>query len=181
MVRKVGIQLSEKQKNEIKQASKNTKDARSFRAMTGVLLRGEEQTAKTVAKNLGVSQKQVFEWCKTYKKKGIKGLMLGRPPGRPAKEGNKAKKRIPELLRKDPQMFGFLKGRWVVRDIAKELRKENINFSFQSVDRVLNDLGISLKQPKLIAPGSLNKNYRKRREIANHRVYSEGALFKKRS
>ncbi len=125
-----------------------------------------------------LSPKQVFIWCKAYKKKGVKGLILSKPPGRPPVEGNKAKKRIPELLKKDPQLFGFLKGRWVVRDIAKQLEKEGINLSFQSVDRILHELGIPLKRPKLRAPGSIQKNYRKRKEIENYKAIA-GALLKK--
>jgi hypothetical protein len=31
-----------------------------------------------------------------------------------------------ELLRHDPQAFGFLKDEWVVRDIAKPFSKEGI-------------------------------------------------------
>lgn len=178
MGRKAGIKLSEKEKSELQSARKSTKDAHSFRAMTGVLLRGEGHSAETVAKNLGVSPKQVFIWCKAYKKKGVKGLILSKPPGRPPVEGNKAKKCIPELLKKDPQLFGFLKGRWVVRDIAKQLEKEGINLSFQSVDRILHELGIPLKRPKLRAPGSIHKNYRKRKEIENYKAIA-GALLKK--
>lgn len=178
MGRKGGIKLSTKQENELKEASRNMKDARSFRAMRGVLLRGKGQTSKTVAENLGVSQKQVFEWCKAYKKKGVNGLILEKPPGRPAKKGNKAKEYIPELLKKDPQIFGYLKGRWVVRDIAKQLEKEGISLSFQHVDKILCDLGIRLKRPKLMAPGSIHKNYKKRKEIANYKAISN-ALLKK--
>jgi len=105
---------------------------------------------------------------------------LRKPPGRPPTEGNKAKSFIPELLRKDPQLFGYLKGRWVIRDIAKELRKEGISLSFQSVGRILQEMGIGLRRPKLRAPGSLRKNYRKRREIANYKAIAP-ALFKKGS
>lgn len=178
MGRKVGIRLSDGEKDELRQVLKTIKDARSFRAMTGVLLRSEGHAAVWVAKNLGVTPKQVFVWCSAYKEEGVRGLILGKPPGRPPREGNKAKKRIPELLKEDPHVFGFLKGRWVVRDIAKELRREGINLTFQSVDRILHELDISLKRPKLIAPGSMQKNYRKRREIANYKAVA-GALQKK--
>lgn len=167
--RKTGIELSEEQKSELRDALKTAKDNRSFRALTGVLLRSGGQSAGSVSNTLGASRKQVFEWCKKYRKKGIKGLFFRKSPGRPAIEGNKAKKRIPELLREDPQMFGFLKGRWVVRDISKALKKEGIRLSFQSVDRILLDLGINIKRPKLRAPGSIKKDYRKRREIRNYK------------
>ena len=73
MGRKAGIRISERQKNELRKAMKNIKDARSFRAMNGVLLRGEGHSAKWVAKNLGVSPKQVFMWCKSYREKRDQG------------------------------------------------------------------------------------------------------------
>lgn len=179
MGRKVGIRISDGEKDELRRVLKTIRDARSFRAMTGVLLRSGGHTAAWVAENLGVTPKQVFVWCNAYKKEGVKGLILGKPPGRPAREGDKAKKRIPELLEEDPHMFDFLKGRWVVRDIATELRREGINLSFQSVDRVLHELGISLKRPKLGAPGSLRKNYPKRREIAGYKAVA--SALKKRA
>jgi len=175
--RKAGIKLSEKERNELKSARKSIKDKGTFRAITGVLLRSEGYSAEAVAESLGVSPKQVFMWCQAYRKKGFKGLILDKPPGRPPTEGDKAKKRIPELLKNDPQLFGFLKGRWVVRDIAKQLKMEGINLSFQSVDRILHDLDISLKRPKLRAPGSIYKNYRKRKEISNHKAIA-GMLLK---
>lgn len=178
MGRNPGLKLSEKQKNELRSTLKEVKDARSFRAISGVLLRGEGHTADWIAKNLGISKKQVFVWCGLYKINGIKGLFLRKPPGRSPVEGKKAKKRIPELLREDPQLFGFLKGRWVVRDISKELKREGIDLSFQSVSRLLSDLNISLTRPKLISPGSINKNYKKRKEIANYKTVSN-ALQKK--
>lgn len=155
MDRKVGIRLSEKQKDRLRQAMKDINDARSFRAMKGVLLRGEGHSAKWVAKNLGVSPKQVFVWCKSYREKGIGGLILRKPPGMTPERGDRARAVIPELLRRDPQQFGYIKGRWVIRDIAKELRREGISISFQSVGRILHDMGIKLRRPKSKSPGSL--------------------------
>ena len=180
MVMKPGIKLSAKEKKELRGELTKTKDNRSFRAITGVLLRSDGHSAKSVAQNFGVSQKQVFVWCQLYKKQGTQGLFLQKPPGRPAKEGNKAKKRIPELLKQDPQIFGFLKGRWVLRDISKELKKEGIEISYQSVGRVLGDLGIPLIRPKLRALGSIKKNYAKRREIKDYKM-AASALQKKGS
>ena len=174
------IRLSKKEMNDLENTRKHTKDMQSFRAMTGVLLRSQGQSAETIAKNLGVCTKQVYVWCGWYRKKGIDGLKLSKPPGRPATEGDKAKKRIPVLLREDPQFFGYLKGRWVVRDISKQLKKEGINLSFQSVDRILHELRITLKRPKLRAPGSIHKNYAKRKEVANYKAVA-GALLKNES
>lgn len=180
MGRKRGIGLSGKEKAGLRRAIASVKDNRSFRAMTGVLLRGEGMSAEDVARNLGVTEKQVFVWCRAYRKKGLGGLFLRKPPGRPPVVGNKVRKRIPALLKEDPLLFGFLKGRWVVRDIAKELRKEGIPISFQSVGRILQDMGLRLRRPKLAAPGSVRRNHRKRREIRSYKAVA-GALLKKGS
>ncbi len=115
----------------------STKDAREYRAALGVLMRGDRKTAKQVGKQLGVTENRVFVWCTLYKRKGIDGFRMKHPTGRPARKGNQAKQIIPELLQEDPQMFGFLKGRWVVRDIAKALKEttSSINSAMTSRHR----------------------------------------------
>lgn len=180
MGRKAGIELSNVQHEQLTHFMNETKDKREYRAALGVLLRGNGKSAKEVGRQLGVTIKQVFMWCRKYHAKGIDGLRMKKQPGRPAIEGNKAKRVIPELLKKNPQAFGYLKGRWVLRDISRELKKEGITLHYTGVHRILRDLGIVLKSPKLQAPGSIRKNYRKRAEIKRYRRVAS-ALLKKGS
>ena len=58
---------------------------------------------------------------------------------------------MPGLLKQDPQAFGHLKGRRVVRDMADALNEEGIPISFKHVHNVLKDLGLPYKGPRLIA------------------------------
>lgn len=169
MVRKAGIVLSLSQKKELREFMKSTKDVREYRASHGILLRSESRSAEEVAKLLHVKKDRAFVWCRNYKKKGVIGLKMGKPTGRTPKKSPKAKKIIPELLQKEPRAFGFLKGRWVVRDIAKALKEEDIDISFKQVHRILNDLDLTLKQPQLRAPGSIKRNYQKRKQVRNYR------------
>lgn len=169
MVRAPGIELVSFQKRELKEFMQSTKDVREYRASQGVLLRAQGKTAEEVAMQFQVKKDRVFVWCRNYKKRGIIGLKMSKPTGRNPKKSIKAKKIIPELLQKEPQAFGFLKGRWVVRDIARALKEEDLDISFKQVHRVLNDLDLTLKQPQLRAPGSIKKNYRKRKQIRNYR------------
>lgn len=180
MGRKAGIELSNVQREQLTHFMNETKDKREYRAALGVLLRGDGKSAKEVGRQLGVTIKQVFMWCRKYHTKGIDGLRMKKQPGRPAIYGDKARKIVPELLKKDPQAFGYLKGRWVLRDIARELKKEGIDLHYTSVHRILSDLGIVLKSPKLRAPGSIRKNYRKRAEIRRYKR-AASALLKKGS
>lgn len=169
MVRTPGIELASFQKRELKEFMQSTKDVREYRASQGVLLRAQGKTAEEVAMQFQVKKDRVFVWCRDFKKKGIIGLKMGKPTGRNPKKSVKAKKIIPELLKKEPQAFGFLKGRWVVRDIAKALKEEELDISFKQVHRILNELDLTLKQPQLRAPGSIKKNYKKRKQIRNYR------------
>jgi len=159
---------------------KSATDKREYRAALGVLLRGDGNGAAEVGRRLGVTKKQVFMWCHNFRQQGLDGLRMKKSTGRPATQGNRAKDIIPELLKKDPQLFGYLKGRWVLRDISRELEKEGIHLHFSGVGRVLQDLGIVLKSPRLRAPGSFHKNYRKREEVRRYKRVA-GALEKKGS
>lgn len=174
-----GIKLSANQKKVLKIFMKKAKDKREYRAALGILLRTEGKTALFVAQKLGTTIKQVFMWCRKFRENGVIGLQIKKQSGRPAKDGSKAKKLIPKLLKQDPEAFGFLKGKWVLRDLSKQLKNEGINLNYTGVRRVLNDLGITQKKPILRAPGSIKKNYQKRAEIKRYKKIA-GALLKKK-
>lgn len=174
-----GIKLSANQKKVLKIFMKKAKDKREYRAALGIILRAEGKSALFVSQKLGVTIKQVFMWCRKFKEKGIANLQLKKQSGRPAKEGSKAKDFIPKLLKQDPEAFGFLKGKWVLRDISKQLKNEGINLNYTGVRRVLTDLKITQKKPILRAPGSIKKNYQKRAEIKRYKKIA-GALLKKK-
>lgn len=175
-----GTTLSKAQREALTRFMKSARDKQEYRAALGVLLRGDGNAASEAGRRLGVTKKQVFMWCHNFRRQGVDGLRMKKPTGRPATQGNRAKEVIPELLKKDPQLFGYLKGRWVLRDISRELQKEGIPLHHTSVARVLEDIGIVLKTPRLRAPGSLHKNYRKRAEVRRYKQVA-GALEKKGS
>lgn len=175
-----GTVLMERQQKQLQQFARTAKGACEFRAATGILMRGDGKSSAEVAKGLGVTKKQVFMWCRKFREQGVGGLLAKKQTGRKPTKKNEAKKLIKEMLKKDPQMFGYLKGRWALRDISRELKKEGVDLHYTGVRRALLDLGIVFKQPKLRAPGSLKKNYRKRAEIRRYKRVSS-ALLKKGS
>jgi transposase len=156
-----------------------TKDKREYRAADGLLLRSEGRSADDVARRLGVTRKQVFTWTRKFRASGTDGLRMKKQTGRPRTKADAAKPKIEAIIDKDPQVFGYLKGRWVLRDISKELKKEGITMHWTSVRRMLDDMGIGLKSPKLRALGSIKKNYRKRAEIRRYKRIAPALLKKK--
>ena len=179
MPNQAGIKLSANQIKVLKSFMKKAKDKREYRAALGILLRAEGKTALFVSQKLDITIKQVFMWCKKFKKDGSLGLRVKKQSGRPAKEGSKAKELLPKLLKQDPEAFGFLKGKWVLRDISKMLKNERINLNYTGVRRILIELGITQKKPILRASGSIKKNYKKRAEIKRYKKIAAALLKKK--
>lgn len=180
MGRRAGLSLTEKQRHQLQQFKAQTKDKREYRAADGLLLRAEGKSANEVARRIGVTIKQVFMWARKFRLKGVRGLRVRKQTGRPARKAALAKPRIAHLIEQDPRVFGYLKGRWVLRDIARQLQKDGVEMHYTSVRRMLDELGIVLKTPRLRTPGSLKKNYRKRREIRRYKKVA-AALSKKTS
>lgn len=180
MGRHAGLQLSGREHKELRGFMGETKNKNEFRAAHGLLLRSEGKSTEDVAAHFGVTKKQVFVWTRKFRAGGVNGLRVKKQTGRPPIKAQIAKKRIEELIDKDPQTFGYLKGRWVLRDIARELKKEGIGVHYSSVYRILDDVGIKLKSPKLRAPGSIRKNYYKREQIRRYKRIAP-ALLKKSS
>lgn len=178
MGRYAGIKLSRQERKQLQRFMDETKNKHEFRAAQGILLRTEGKSTEDVAAHFNVTKKQVFVWTRKFRKNGINGLRVKKQTGRPPTKALIVKPRIEELIDEDPQTFGYLKGRWVLRDISRELKKEGIGMHYSSVYRILDDIGIKLKSPKLRAPGSIRKNYYKREQIRRYRRIAP-ALLKK--
>ena len=133
-----------------------------------------------MANSLHVCIGAVFKWERLYRRGGLDALRSRKPPGRPARKRPAARRLIPMLLKRDPKAFGFLKGRWVVRDIAKALSAEGIKVSKSYVHDMLKGLGLTYKRPKLTVKSNDPNYYRKAKEVRNYKR-AASALAKKGS
>jgi transposase len=153
----------------LEEFTSKTKDKLEYIRGRALVLRAQGKNGDEVARELGVSRGSVYEWESRYAKSGIDGLRRKYSTGRPPVKKTKAMKIIPQLMKKDPKLFGFLKGRWVVRDIAKEIEKETgIGISKTHVERMLQELDLSYKRPKLHVKSDDPNYYRKKREVRSY-------------
>ena len=165
----------------LEEFTRKTKDKLEYIRGRALVLRAQGKKGDEVARELGVSRGSVYEWESRYAKSGIDGLRRKYSSGRPPEKKTKAMKIIPALMKKDPRLFGFLKGRWVVRDIAKEIEKESgIGISKSHVERIMDELGLSYKRPKLHVKSDDPSYSRKKREVRNYKMIAP-ALQKKSS
>lgn len=147
-----------------------TKDKQEYARGTAILMRWRGKKAKDVARELNITTRTVFGWERAYRERGgIEGLRRRKASGRPAYKKPTARKIIPELMKKDPQAYGYLKGRWVVRDISRALREEGLDISSTHVHRLLGELGLSYKRPKLDVKSDDPSYARKAREVRHYK------------
>ncbi len=163
------LRLDRKEKRELKRLLSVTQDKKEYRRALGVLMRAQKKRIIDIARQLDVSIDAVERWLRAYRKHGIGGIRSRRPSGRPATKRKLAEARMKELLKQDPQAFGFLKGRWVVRDIAKALSQEGIKVSKSYVQDMLGELGLTYKRPRLDVKSNDPNYYRKASEVRNYK------------
>ena len=161
--------LTRKERRHLERFVRGTGDKREYARGTAILMRWRGKKAKDVARELNVCMGAVFKWERLYRRKGLDGLRSRKPTGRPPVSGEKARELIPELMKKDPQAFGFLKGRWVVRDVSKALKQEGVDIGPTQVHVLLRDLGLSYKRPKLTVESNDPSFARKEREIRRYK------------
>ena len=161
--------IDRKGKRELKRLLSVTRDKKEYRRALGVLMRAQKKRVKDIARELDVSIDAIERWLRAYRKRGIEGIRARKPSGRPVRIRGRAVRRIRELLKQDPQAFGFLKGRWVVRDIAKALSQEGIKVSKSYVQDMLNGLGLAYKRPKLEVKSNDPNYYRKASEVRRYK------------
>lgn len=175
------LELSKVQKKELVLFMKRTRDKEEYRRAYAVKQKMEGVPYRAIAKDIGVNYRNVYDWINNYRKFGLDGIRNKRKNGgrRPVISTAKNKEMIKDIvLNESPKTFGYLKNTWSIRLLAIHLSSLlGINVSPKQTWRIVHDLGIVYKQPKL----ELEKgdDYKEKKEkIDRYRKVSR-ALLKK--
>jgi transposase len=147
------LELSPIQKKELFSFMKSTRDKEEYRRASAIKQKTEGIPYRTIAKNLGVNYRNVYDWINNYRKYGLDGIRNKRKNGgrKPVISTDKNKEIVKDIiLNKSPKTFGYLKNTWSIRLLATYLSSLlEMNVSPMQTWRIINDLGIVCKQPKL--------------------------------
>ncbi|CAN5658814.1 hypothetical protein BH23THE1_BH23THE1_30470 [soil metagenome] len=147
------LELSKIQKKELLSFMKSTRDKEEYRRAYAVKQKMEGMPYRATAKDMGVNYRSVYDWIDNYRKYGLDGIRNKRKNGgrKPVISTAKNKEMIKDIvLYKSPQTFGYLKNTWSIRLLAIYLSSLlGINVSPKQTWRIVHDLGIVYKQPKL--------------------------------
>ena len=145
------LNLTTGQKNSLKSLMKNTTtDKRHYRRLLAVLQKSNGRTFEDIAKEHGVSIRSVQRWISAYLQIGIRGLEIKKTSSTKSRITDENREIILSVLFNDPNIFGYIRNTWSLRSLAKCLTEElDIPISFRHLQRILKDMGIRCKRPKL--------------------------------
>ena len=111
------LKLSKVKKVELFDFMKETRNKEVYRRASAIKQKLEGLPYRTIAKNLDVNYRNVYNWIKEYKEYGLDGIRSKRNnAGRiPKISSDKNKERVKEIITKSPRTFGYLKNTWSIR------------------------------------------------------------------
>lgn len=183
MAKNYVLKLSNSQKKELLVFMKNTKDKEEYRRASAVKQKMEGIPYRTIASNVGVNYRNVYDWINNYRKYGLDGIRSKRVNAgrKPVISTDKNKEIVKDIvLNKSPKTFGYLKNTWSIRLLATYLSSLlEMNVSPMQTWRIINDLGIVCKRPKLELEKGTDYEEKKKKIDGYKKVSS--ALLKKYS
>ncbi len=146
------LNLTTGQKNSLKSLMKNTTtDKRHYRRLMTILQqKSNGRTFEDKAKEHDVSIRSVQRWVSAYLHTGISGLEIKKTRSTKSRITDENRETILSVLFNDPTIFAYVRNTWSLRSLAKCLTEElDIPISFRHLQRILKDMGIRCKRPKL--------------------------------
>jgi transposase len=128
-----------------KKASKSWKEERRKRAWA-LYQAGWPQ--KQIAAALGVTKGAVSQWIKAGKAGGETALRARKSTGSPRRLSTEERQRIPGLLERGAESFGFRGDLWTCPRVAKVIERElGVKYHPAHVSRILKELGWTPQKP----------------------------------
>jgi transposase len=115
------LELSMVQKKELLLFMKSTPCKEEYRRAYAVKQKMEGRPYRTIAKDIGINYRNVYDWINNYRKYGLDGIRNRRKNGgrRSVISTEKNKEMIKDIvLNKSPRTFGYLKNTWSIRLLA---------------------------------------------------------------
>lgn len=103
---------------------------------------------KQIAAALGVSKGAVSQWIARGKDGGVDGLRNRPRSGATPKLTQQQRERLPDLLRRGAQAYGFVGDVWTQERIASLIKREfGVSYHVDHIGRLLRSIGWSVQKP----------------------------------
>jgi transposase len=131
-----------------KTVSSQAADWREGRRLRAFELKQQGWNQREIANALGITEGAVSQWMKRAREGGMEGLKKRTSPGAPSRLSEQQRRRLPELLARGAEAYGFRGEVWTCGRVAEVLLKEfGVCYHPAHVSRLLRQLGLSLQKP----------------------------------
>src|SRR5690242_16610891 len=122
--------------------SRTTSDAKEARRFRAWELRQQGWKQLDIAQALGVTQGAVSQWLKRAKAEGTDALRAKPVPGAPKRLSDEQLSRLPSLLERGAEAFGFRGDVWTGGRVRTVIREEfGVAYSERHAERLLKHIG----------------------------------------
>lgn len=129
--------------------SKEATDWREGRRLRAFELKQEGWPQQQIADALGVSKGAVSQWMKRAREGGVEALKRQPAPGALPRLSEEQRAKVPELLERGAEAYGFRGEVWTCGRVAEVIRREfGVSYHPAHVSRLLGALGQSLQKPQ---------------------------------
>lgn len=111
-----------------------------------VLLSSRGKSIPQISIQVGRNAHTVRLWLKRYQARGIDGLFVEKPKGRPAKLAPELDKLLRPLLESNPEAYGYIEAGWTINLMLDWLTQRNISAHPNTVRESLKRLGYCFKR-----------------------------------
>jgi len=129
--------------------SKEATDWREGRRLRAFELKQERWSQQRIAEALGVSKGAVSQWMKRARQGGVQALKRKPAPGARPRLSEEQRMKLPELLERGAEAYGFRGEVWTCERVAEVIRREfGVSYHPAHVSRLLKALRQSLQKPQ---------------------------------
>ena len=148
------VTLDPDHQQQLQQLARRGRDARAVRRAQAILWLAQGEHPKAVAERLGVSRETVYAWLRRLRERARESLLRGLSDqprsGRPAWKGQAVVGLIKEVIRQDPQQWGYRASSWTAALLKYYLQQQGVAVSIATIRRGLKKLGYRWKRPRYV-------------------------------
>jgi len=132
--------------------SKPMGDLREWRRFRAWELAQQGWKQRDIATALGVTEGAISQWLRRAREGGTESLRRRIAPGPPHRLTPEQRSRLPALLAKGAEAYGFRGNVWTAPRITAVIQREfGVRYHPSHVNRLVRSLGLSVQQPEVRA------------------------------